>query len=557
MSTSTWRGLPRERARATGEHARTIDRQADRFDRAGMQGVLPTQRQPVTDDLRILSPPIRQLIVNLRAEVSSMSLHEIALVCEVQFGRRPSHHTVQKVLATGPAPSITSRRFPVFAHIREPMQRRLVIVQLHADGWRVCTIARYLDTTTRTVYRTLRRWVEEQFAGLEDKSHAPKQPATKVTLPIANEVRKLQRNPELGEWRIHAALLQLGINVSPRTCGRILARNRALYGLDKPKRSPKAKQEMPYKASKRHEYWSIDIRYIEKHQLESRKPVYVISILENYSRAVLASALSPTQDLLAVLVVVFDALRKCGGPEAIVSDGGTVFRAKQLLTAYATLGIRREQIPRGKPWTNYIESHVGIMRRLTDHAFSQATSWEEMLDIHARFVRDYNVQVHWAHRERQDGRQSPGQVLGWVLGTTYPEAVLHRALYAVQFVRRVDSHGYVRAFHWRFYGERGLAGKRVTVWMYDGSLRLEYETVLLTRYTIKHERDGKHIHEVSHPRLAKTQFRSPQLPLFELGPDDWLLYLRVPAYVPRKRITQATMVQMLLHWATEERDIAG
>lgn len=27
-------------------------------------------------------------------------------------------------------------------------------------------------------------------------------------------------------------------------------------------------------------------------------------------------------------------------------------------------------------------------------------------------------------------------------------------------------------------------------------------------------------------------FRSPQLPLFELGPDDWLLYLRLPEYAP-------------------------
>ena len=49
-----------------------------------------------------------------------------------------------------------------------------------------------------------------------------------------NEVRKLQENPELGEFRVHAALLQLGIKLSPRTCGRILALNRSLYGLDKP-----------------------------------------------------------------------------------------------------------------------------------------------------------------------------------------------------------------------------------------------------------------------------------------------------------------------------------
>ena len=37
------------------------------------------------------------------------------------------------------------------------------------------------------------------------------------------EVKKLQMNPELGEYRVSAALEQLGIKLSPRTCGRILA----------------------------------------------------------------------------------------------------------------------------------------------------------------------------------------------------------------------------------------------------------------------------------------------------------------------------------------------
>ncbi len=534
------------RARATGEQERTIDRRADRFDRAGLPSLFPTERRGPVDDPRGLPPPMRQRIVDLRAEVPGMSLREIADVCEVEFGRRPSHHTVQKVLAAGPAPSRTTRRFPPYAQIGDAIQRRLAVVRLHAEGWRVSTIARYLETTPRTVYRTLERWAAEQFAGLADKSHAPRQPATKTTLAVANAVRKLQQNPELGEWRVHAALLQLGITVSPRTCGRLLAKNRVLYGLGRPKRSPRPKKEMPFKASKRHQYWSIDIRYIEKHQLDDPKPVFVISILENYSRALLASALSPTQDLLAVLVVIYEALRRCGTPEALVRDGGAVFRAKQLLRAYEALGVRREQIPQGQPWTNYIESHFGVMRRLADYDFAQAMTWEAMLAVHERFVRDYNAQVHWAHRDRQDGRHSPAEVLGWVRGTTYPEEVLRRVLYAVQFTRHVDRHGYIRFRHWRLYGERGLAGTSVSVWVYDGALRLEYQTVLLAGYSVALQGDRKHIREVSNPRLVGTRFRSPQLTLFDLGPDEWLLFLRLPAYAPRKRVTPSGSAQLPL-----------
>jgi hypothetical protein len=48
------------------------------------------------------------------------------------------------------------------------------------------------------------------------------------------------------------ALAQIGIHLSPRTCGRILATNRELYGLDKPKGPVKEKKEMPFRAARRH-----------------------------------------------------------------------------------------------------------------------------------------------------------------------------------------------------------------------------------------------------------------------------------------------------------------
>ncbi len=76
-----------DRARATGATERTIDRAADRFDAAGMRGLLPSDRPAAQDgDLRTLAPPIRQRIVNLRAEVPSMSLREIALIGDCSSG---------------------------------------------------------------------------------------------------------------------------------------------------------------------------------------------------------------------------------------------------------------------------------------------------------------------------------------------------------------------------------------------------------------------------------------------------------------------------------------
>ena len=94
-------------------------------------------------------------------------------------------------------------------------------------------------------------------------------------------------SPELGAYRVRAALEQIGIKLSQTTCGRLLALNRNLYRLSASKGgSPRERKEMPFKASYRHEYWCVDVRYIEEHNLGFPEPVYLISILESYSRGV-------------------------------------------------------------------------------------------------------------------------------------------------------------------------------------------------------------------------------------------------------------------------------
>src|SRR5215207_9898829 len=126
-------------------------------------------------------------------------------------------------------------------------------------------------------------------------------------------MRRLQQNPGLGEFRVHAELAQVGIHLSPRTCGRILALNRELYGLEKPRGPAKQTREIPFKAERRHQYWTVDVRYLKGHKLGHR--TYVISVLDNHSRAILASALTRTQDLASYLSVLYAAVERYGSPE--------------------------------------------------------------------------------------------------------------------------------------------------------------------------------------------------------------------------------------------------
>jgi len=520
---------PAERARETGAAERTLYRQAARFGQLGMASLFPPAKRAKH---RALPPEIRRAISELKAEHPPLNLREIATICDIRFGRSLSHHTVKRVLAEEAPPARVERRYPPYHQIAEPTERRLAIIRLHCEGWNATSIAAYLGTSRQTVHATLRRWAEEGVAGLGDKPSAPQQPARKATLRAIATVKELQENPELGAFRIHAALKRLGIFLSPRTCGRILAKNRALYGLRGHVTAPREAKPMPFRAVRRHQYWSVDLRYLDMHQLGGGH-IYAISILDNYSRAILASGLSRRQDLTAYLMVLYAAIRQHGAPEALVSDGGSVFKAKQALRIYEALGIRKEQIDRQQPWQNYSETTFNIMRRMADWDFAQATTWADLLAVHDQWVVDYNYQDHWAHRHRDDAARSPAAVLAWVHGRAFSSEELHRIFYATRFGRRVDRLGYVRFRHWRVYGERGVAGEHAAVWLYGGHLTVAFGDEPLAQYHVTYQPDKRHLKAVTDPHLLETPFRAAQLPLWELGDGDWLKILRLPEYAPR------------------------
>jgi transposase len=522
----------RARARKTGVSERTLRRKVTRFAAIGMRSLFEGEDPPARDR-RALPLGIRKAIVELKAEYPPLSLRQIATICAHRFDRAVSHHTVKKVLATDPLPLHPPRRLSCYRDMPDPVQRRKAIVDLYLEGWSPTAIAGYLETTRTRVYETLARWEAEGWPGLADRPRGPRHPARKVDLKAMAAIHRLQANPELGEFRIHAALAQRGIDLSPRTCGRILALHRA-QGAPQPAASmPHDPQPMPFAAQRRHQYWSVDIRYIDDHALSTDKPVYAISILENFSRALLASAVSPRQDLTAFLIVLRAAIEVHGAPETLVSDGGGIFRANQAKAIYAALGIAHRQIDRGQAWQNYIETHFSIMRRMADFHYARATSWAELQAVHDRFFADYNQQAHAAHGERPKGRRSPAAVLGWVHGAWCDPADLNR-LFRLRATRVLTAGGSVRFRHWRLYGERGLAGERAGVWVDGETLTLEYATDTLAQYRVGLEADGRRLREVAEPRFFATRYASPQPFLAGMTEVEWHPAQRLAPYRPRR-----------------------
>ncbi len=184
-----------------------------------------------------------------------------------------------------------------------------------------------------------------------------------------------------------------------------------------------------------------------------------------------------------------------------------------------------------------------VQRRMVDDAFAKATTWTELQAVHDRSVGEYNFQVHWAHRFRDDGRESPAEVLDWVVGQVWEPAALDYAFNALRFHRRLDRTGYLRFRYWRLYAEPGLERQWVAVWLYKDQLTVEYHDTQLVEYSVTYQPDGKHFREVAYPHMYETQYRSPQLPLWQFGDDEWLKIMRLPHDTVRKKRVLPSVIQ--------------
>jgi len=295
---------------------------------------------------------------------------------------------------------------------------------------------------------------------------------------------------------------------------------------------------MPFRAERNHRYWSADVRYLDVVDEQCvGGNAYAITVLDNHSRAVVASSVSPTQDLPAFLSVPHRAVERFGAPEALVTDSGSVFRANRAKAVYESLGIEKHEIERGRPWQSYLETAFNVQRGMADWHFVRARSWTELVEAHERWVSDYNAQYHFAHQDREDGRRSPGEVLGPLSEVRFRPEDLERAFFSERFSRVLDALGYATWRRWKVYGEEGLAGEEATLWLLEDTLTLEHGREPLSSYVVAFSAGSGKPRAIARPVLFETGIPLLQPRLFALsalGEEGWLKALRLNEYVVRR-----------------------
>jgi len=516
-----------ERSRQVEMDRSVVGEKAKRFVREGMLGLQDQRSGHSGRKPHDYPEAVVRGILYLKQRYPPIHYREIVRIIERKYGYRTNHHTVARFLEHYPIPVQLELDMKGFHEFEDAYQARWTVVRMYYEGWNKKSIAGCLRLSRYHVENIVKAFEKDGFSGLEDHRHrAANHPTTQLTLPLFKEVLEIQQEyPRAGRFRIHALLQQKRGEpiASESTIGRAMRHNRQFHGappawIRKVRAEANAFKHLPYRPVYRHQMWFIDVRYLVK--LDGRW-VYSICILEGYSRQILAGMASFYQDLTAILQILHAALREFGSPEQIISDNAGVFRATEYLRLLKVLDIQSHRIERKKPWQNLIEAQFKIQLRLADAKFEQATTLTTFETLHAEFVQTFNTTSHWAHRERPDERHTPAEVLDWVRGRDITPTDLHALVGGVQVKRYVNRHGFVSIQRFYVYAERGLSRQRVSVWIYEGHLHLEYESARLADYRCDYRRDTKTLASLSHPRLYRTLHASPQLELFELDNAQW------------------------------------
>ena len=529
----------RQRAHDTHTHPETVRKLRRRFQHQGMLGLL-------LDDVEVVpkeKPPrvseaVVEEIARLKALYAGFHARELTRIIFYKLGERIDHKTAQRLWQQSPV--ISQEALPLEDYHTQPdrYQARLQVIKLYAQGWEKISLSRFLHVSRPTVDAWIKRFATEHFAGLLDKSRAPKAPARKVWLPLMIEVYHLQkRHPDAGKFRIWSLLAHPEISV--RTVARIMALNKEVYD-DIPhvrKKGPKLPpQPHPYKASRPHQYWFIDGRMMD-FALEG-VTWWSLVMLDGYSRTILAGAIAPSEASWVALMVLYTACLRYGAPETLISDSGGAFTSDAFEAVCKRLEIQHVPIvsTQGESYKNLMETHFNIQRRLFDYQFSLTQTPAELEQVHQRFIQTYNTTAHEGLVKEGFASPIPLQVLAEAKGRLYSPDELARKFSRAVFPRTTNQYGCVTLHSYHFYIEEGIPHTQVLLWVYGEELRAVLDHVVLAEYHCRYDWRTHKVTEIRDGIFYPTRFASPQGLLLPLNPQESLvLYRPRPLRRPARR----------------------
>ena len=166
---------------------------------------------------------------------------------------------------------------------------------------------------------TLRDWERKTARAAQGDGVAPTSGPDPKTVASERDARVLaewKKQVGLGPSQIRNQLRRAGMTVSTQTVRRVMEE----AGYQPPKVERKA-HDGRYEAVRPNQLWHLDFVHRYIHQ----QKVFVLGLLDDYSRFVTGWALDDAERGDAVITSFEEAVRRYGRPEALMHDGGSAF----------------------------------------------------------------------------------------------------------------------------------------------------------------------------------------------------------------------------------------
>ena len=216
-----------------------------------------------------------------------------------------------------------------------------------------------------------------------------------------------------------------------------------------------------YEAQHPHESWQLDgkgpftVHFVSGQSARA----HVLTVLDDYSRTVLAAHIGSSEDTVAAITAFAKAAARYGLPDRMQFDRGSAFDSKAFREGIAHCGVHRNYVRARHPEAQgKIEAyHRSLQRWFLDELRSQ-----EVHDfVHLQDLLEATIAlVYQKHRHRGIGMSPEQRLAGRLSQRRISEAELARAFFIGTYATSDKKTGEVQLPNGRFRVPRDSAGKR-------------------------------------------------------------------------------------------------
>jgi len=245
--------------------------------------------------------------------------------------------------------------------------RKCVVKRLR-EGWSVQQVVNVYGVCKAFVYKWWNRWLESKtWDALRDRPSTPHTIRRKKWKYAATVIETRKAHPEMGAQKIKAYLGDK-IDLSHQSIHEILREE----GLVRPGKKVRRRWRQ-FARYHSNSLWQIDIT-----ELEDGGP-YLVSIIDDHSRFVIASAVVEHATKSVILGILRKAIRMFGKPRQILTDHGSQFFAnkggcsefdafcRSLGIQHILAGVRKPTtIGKVERWHRTVKAELGVKCRDLD-----------------------------------------------------------------------------------------------------------------------------------------------------------------------------------------------